>query len=483
MLGLLLVVLSGAAPVFGVAGPARGADALHPKDGPDADIRLVVGDDALTATLILNLAFCDGIVDVPREDPQSLPEPEQEPLREALIERLRADFEVTIDGVAVPFVERAFEASEPELYMLPLFPTFGMRALRRVRLVLDYPLKSMPESIGLVWGAYPPDAYAFVDEDVPPPPMEVQAKLAAEGRSWLITFHQAEPGFTWYATGETIADRMLDVPVPPEPETLWVPMASVGLLMATLGVLASLARAGDPERLRRAALIVAPIGILGALLLSGVATVEVEAPWASGPALPTDAEALAIFGPLHENIYRAFDYAAESEIYDALSGSVDGDLLDDLYNQVYRSLILQEEGGAMSRVAAVRPLESQIEEIGVMGDAGRPGFQVRRRWQVDGVVHHWGHSHSRTNEYEARYQVVLGEAGSGWRIAGHQPLAQKRIGAEPLPDGASPFLTPSGAPLDTPAGMQALPGQDGAGDGGVPQDLAEKFGLAPGSDL
>ena len=145
--------------------------------------------------------------------------------------------------------------------------------------------------------------------------------------------------------------------------------------------------------------------------------------------LPSSSEAEQIFLPLHANIYRAFDYTAESDIYDALAQSVDGPLLDTLYNQVYRGLIMQEEGGAVSRVMAVRPVELAVESIGILPDDGRPGFDVLARWQVDGKVTHWGHSHERTNEYQARYTVL--QTDQGWRIGGSQVQEQLRVSATP----------------------------------------------------
>ena len=132
---------------------------------------------------------------------------------------------------------------------------------------------------------------------------------------------------------------------------------------------------------------------------------------------------------MHANVYRAFDYTAESDIYDALARSVDGSMLDELYEQVYRGLIQQEQGGAVSRVQEVRPLDLEVVAIGELPDDGRLGFLVDARWQVDGRVTHWGHSHDRTNEYRARYAVVQTDAG--WRIGGSQILESLTVSATP----------------------------------------------------
>jgi hypothetical protein len=144
--------------------------------------------------------------------------------------------------------------------------------------------------------------------------------------------------------------------------------------------------------------------------------------------LPSEGQALEAFRPLHENIYRAFDYAEESDIYDALARSVRGDLLDDLYSEVYQSLIMREEGGAVSRVQEVIRVDDAVQEI-KQTEEGRPSFTVESRWRVQGVVYHWGHSHTRLNEYAALYTVVGGD--EGWRIATSKTLEQFRVDSAP----------------------------------------------------
>ena len=63
-----------------------------------------------------------------------------------------------------------------------------------------------------------------------------------------------------------------------------------------------------------------------------------------GPPLPDEAAARAVFEPLHANVYAAFEHTSESAIYDAPALCVEGDLLEELYEQVYRSMMLL--GGA-----------------------------------------------------------------------------------------------------------------------------------------
>ena len=63
------------------------------------------------------------------------------------------------------------------------------------------------------------------------------------------------------------------------------------------------------------------------------------------------------------------------------------------------------------------------------GGEPTPGFEVRARWQVEGQVYHWGHSHTRRIEYLGEYTV--GVVAPGWRIVAHRILEQRRLD----PDG------------------------------------------------
>ena len=83
----------------------------------------------------------------------------------------------------------------------------------------------------------------------------------------------------------------------------------------------------------------------------------------------------------------------------------------------------------MSEVQAVRRIELEPLDLAAEVD-GQPGFTVDTRWQVDGAVFHFGHSHWRTNEYRARFGVA--STGEGWRLASHEMLEAVRVDAAPI---------------------------------------------------
>lgn len=398
---------------------------LHPQDGPDADVRVRIEPTGVTFQVVLNLAFVDEIADVPREDEMRLDPAEHGAARELVFEYLRDHNVVEIDGVEVTAIDTGFEVLEPDLALLPHFPRFGTRAMTKLRWDLRYPAKSPPRRVAMTWGPYPPDyvlGSGVLEGPDGAPPLEVVAHLAAAGRRSRIVFSEHAPRHVWQGDAASAEELFLPVPEVPEAGGVGATVAAGALwAIGGIGVLAALLR-----RRRKLALLAGSVLAAAAGFAVGRAA---DAP------LPDREQALAIFRPLHENIYRAFDYVRESDVYDALARSVHGDLLDELYDEIYRSLVLQEEGGAVSEVQAVRHMETAVEDVGPRDPDGRPGFDVVCRWQVDGAVFHWGHSHWRTNEYRARYGVRA--TGGGWRIVDSQVLEQLRVDAAPLPeDGA-----------------------------------------------
>lgn len=119
----------------------------------------------------------------------------------------------------------------------------------------------------------------------------------------------------------------------------------------------------------------------------------------------------AVAESLLRNVYRAFDYHDESDIYDALARSASGDLLADLYLKIKQGLIMQEQGGAVATVQSVNVLKTEL----LADDAGK-GFSERVTWQVEGTVEHWGHIHLRVNEYAADLQIQ--PVDGSWKITG-----------------------------------------------------------------
>jgi len=245
----------------------------------------------------------------------------------------------------------------------------------RIRLVT--PCRTPPRRVTLLWRTF-----AGADWQKEP----VVPGVATSGtRKDVFALSATEPEYTWHVSAER--------PRPPPPV---LPEPVAPLPLASLGLLAAAVAAAVLLRRRKA------LGM--ALLLAGA--VSAAFAWPAGP--PVDA--LRIFEALHGNLYRAFDADTEDEIYDVLAQSVDAALLQEIYLDIYESLILREQGGVIT----------EVEEVDVVDGKVLPGgsateFAVAWKWRVHCSISHWGHVHRRINVYSADYTVR--HDGSSWKIA------------------------------------------------------------------
>ena len=129
----------------------------------------------------------------------------------------------------------------------------------------------------------------------------------------------------------------------------------------------------------------------------------------------------ALLQVLLKNVYRAFDFRDEEDVYDKLAVSVRGELLSDIYLQNRRAFAVQQAGGAQARIKSIEIQDAVAERL----DNGRLAYAIEGRWTAQGSVGHWGHVHMRKNQYAA---IVTVEADKGaWKIADLEVLEEKRI--------------------------------------------------------
>lgn len=352
--------------------------------------------------------------------------------------RIRAAFEqifldinpVTIDGERVRPVlaDLAFIEPAPSGY-----PGAAYLQPPDIRIVLRHETRGIPKTVAMVWEVFPQDPMrqAFGMS----PNVEVVAELDALDENRLIVLSEDEPEFTWHAPLTKPVERVGPVLAAAPATRPQLPLLSVMLVVGWGLALVTLftTRAWPAARRPAAWLSVVPLG--AAFALQGVWVQPL--PWSQAGTAPQPDAAADIFAALHRNVYRAFDYKTESDVYDVLAQSVTGDLLDRVYNEVFQSLILRDQGGAVARIRAVEILDSEVVSTGVAADAGLLMFQVAARWRVQGAVYHWGHVHQRTNEYHAVYSVI--EQGNAWKITGVDMREQRRI----VMEGDDPVLGPS----------------------------------------
>ncbi len=160
--------------------------------------------------------------------------------------------------------------------------------------------------------------------------------------------------------------------------------------------------------------------ISGSIVLYPFLKVSVARPAALTPEM-SDQQAVTVLESLLKNIYRSFDLREEEDVYDRLAFSVSGDLLSDIYLQNRKSMVVTQAGGAQARVK-----EINIQAVDVSPLKDRPlGLMFHAGWTALGTVGHWGHIHTRENQYEANISV---EAVDGvWKITDLELLEEKRI--------------------------------------------------------
>ncbi|MEA2080752.1 MAG: hypothetical protein U9P00_13040 [Pseudomonadota bacterium] len=172
-----------------------------------------------------------------------------------------------------------------------------------------------------------------------------------------------------------------------------IPVASLLFAVAILPVgwrLRAARREGKP--------LVAPSAVILVLLGGALVSYPYTQVSVAKPALMAgeldDQQAQQLLQALLKNVYRAFDFRDENDVYDKLALSVEGDLLTDIYLQNRKSFAVQKAGGAQAKVKDVDIQHAQAERQA----SDIPTYAIRGRWTATGAVGHWGHVHIRRNQ-------------------------------------------------------------------------------------
>ncbi|MBT3257726.1 MAG: hypothetical protein HN366_14895 [Deltaproteobacteria bacterium] len=160
--------------------------------------------------------------------------------------------------------------------------------------------------------------------------------------------------------------------------------------------------------------------VTGCVLLYPFLRVPVVRPAVLTPKI-TDDKAMALLNNLLKNVYRAFDFREEDDVYDRLATSVHGDLLTDIYLQNRKSMVVTQAGGAQGKVKDIDILDVSVRHLN-----DRPlALVFHSKWTAMGAVGHWGHIHIRKNQYEAN--ITMEPVDGVWKITDLELLEEKRI--------------------------------------------------------
>ena len=201
---------------------------------------------------------------------------------------------------------------------------------------------------------------------------------------------------------------------------LSIPMASVTGTIVIVFALGWLARRRRHQQAYKIPLLLVIAGLLTVVFAHPYAHYTIDRPTALITRL-SDQESKRVMQSLLKNVYRSFDFRDESDVYDKLALSVQGDLLEDIYLQNRKSFAVKKAGGAQAKVNKIEILEADAEPLSSEGK----GFSVKAKWTAQGSVGHWGHVHTRKNYYDALVEVQIMDGH--WKIINLELLEEKRL--------------------------------------------------------
>jgi len=402
-------------------------------------LAVTIADDGVTCEVMLSNGFLNMLI--PRErghlklarigEVFAFLDPQQEAAERDIIAAFFADEApaVTIDGAEIAATIEKFE------YIPSMDPTglldHSLSPLD-ARVLLRFPAATPPRRVQITWSLFAErqsrDLFGRLR------PTELPAKLDAYAESRIVTLTPASADLIWEAPPPDIRQRIAPVQVALTARSVMLPTVSLALAAGWLLAVLGLRICGARLSLRRLALVAGVPLLAAAFLVRDRGQVAFALPGPPAPAPITETAAQDAFTALLRNVYRAFDFKSESDVYDVLAQSVDGEELVKIYNEIYESLVAREQGGAVSRVKDVDFVTVQLDRGDDAPANDADAFQVRCRWRVHGVVHHWGHVHERINEYKALYTIA--RRGDLWKITGCEVLGQRRLANDPLAEPA-----------------------------------------------
>lgn len=272
-----------------------------------------------------------------------------------------------------------------------------------VGVVFATPLEKPPEQVEIRWEVFPSDGSEAV----------VEAGVRGQRSARKLT--PENDVLLWENEGGLVVPELLALPSVPSESVDPAARRMFGFGLVAVGTLALLMASRWRGRRRRAILVT------GGITLVIAAGVIAASGRASAPRVTAD-QADEICYALLRNIYHAFDYRRESDIYDVLARSTEGDLLTQIYLEVKQSLEVESQGGARVRVT---DLDLRSCEL-VPSEEGRSGMLATEcEWVAVGTVTHWGHTHDRVNRYRARLEI--GPREGEWRLVGLQLQSEERM--------------------------------------------------------
>jgi len=336
---------------------------------------------------------------------------EFDPLKQRIGEFLLKNSNVRIDGKSLPpildrtsFVKytmtRTYFINQPE--RLPLNTAM-------VGVIVTYLTQGIPQNVTVDWDLFS-DRIQKVPTNAVDPAGPFPSYVTPEDNlftwtNFLKTYQMPT------VAGVTVDDALARVKVP------MGSIICVVLLVPVVWLL--IKRRRESERIDALAILGVAL-IAGSILFHPFLKISIARPAVLAPEIG-DEKAVLLLENLLKNVYRSFDFREEEDVYDRLVTSVSGNLLSDVYLQNRKSLIVTQAGGARARVNEINILDVAVSP----SNERSLGLLFRAKWTAKGTVGHWGHIHTRKNQYEAT--ITVEPVDGVWKITGLELLEEKRI--------------------------------------------------------
>ena len=362
---------------------------------------IYLNDREVRHEILVPLLTFEEWLPIKRANPEFLEVAEQDAMRGQIAEWFRNRNPVEIDGIPVkPVLQRLqFFGLDIQDFAQNAEPRRISAYQARLGIILSYPAKAPPNRVNLTWEVF--------QESAPFLRSIVYDRNANPTEEFFV---KDQPDFEWIREGETPAVASFQTDWTPIQSKRKISNVSYGLIGIAFagGAFTWMLYRNHPECIPRS-LGVAGIWLIGAFMFKD------HIPVADRPLTPDFTKHTAT---LLQNIYRAYDYGDQSDVYDALAHSVNGPLLDELFLKIQSGLRMQEQGGAIAnvqevRVVSIKPALDNPESLDC-------------KWNVTGTVEHWGHIHTRENQYSARIKLDVSEKGRG-RISKFEVTNEKRV--------------------------------------------------------
>ena len=370
---------------------------------------IYITDREVRHEVLIPLATLATLMDFERADSAFLSVEEQVNAAKKIKAFLSAGNPVTIDGVTVKPIFDSVDFYGLDLRDFAQKPDARRVSMAsgRVGVIMEFPAKTPPQEVTVTWDKFSEqvrsvDAVVFAYKDV----------QAAKFSMFLDN-----NTYRWEAKNAPALPQITDVDL--EDPRYFAPPATFGLPALTLVcLLAALVLVPFTFASRKWFAVACTLAGVG-FLTTQTAVVELPAPFEpAGTIRVSDETAGRVFDQLHTNLFRAFDYSQEEDVYDALAVSVHGPLLRKLYLQINNSLRIEEEGGAIAHIEEVQRLSGDREKQAAIEN----GFRYRSKWNIVGTIEHWGHIHQRTNQYDAQFDVQI--VDGDWKLTSMEILDQ-----------------------------------------------------------